>query len=187
MKRSSVITLVVIALIAVGAGAWLLVGREPAPAAGGPVALDTPLPSIVGQTLDGSTLDSADFRGRPTVINAWATWCLPCQQEQPALVRLAERYGSKVRFVGINFRDDDLPAARRWVDETYHVPYPSYYDLPGRTAHLLKYPVSGIPDTYIADASGVIRWAIYGRLDEAELAGVIDQVLAEQASGSPSA
>jgi len=176
-----------VAVIVAGAGIWLLVGHRPTTTVTGPVAVETPLPSIVGKTLDGSMLDSADFRGRPTVINAWATWCAPCEQEQPALVRLAERYGSKVRFVGINYRDDDLAGARRWVDLTYHVPYPSFYDLSGRTAHLLKYPASGIPDTYVADGSGVIRWVIYGRLDEQELAGVVDQVLAAQASGSPSA
>jgi len=186
MKRSSIATLAVTAVVLAGAGAWFVIDRQPVTAVSGPVALDRPLPSIVGQTLDGATLNSADFRGTPTVINAWATWCTPCETEQPTLVKLARRYGSRVRFVGINFRDDNLAGARRWVDQQYHVPYPSYYDPSGRTAHLLKYPISGIPDTYIVDASGVIRWAIYGRLDEQELAGVIDKVLAAQASGSPS-
>ena len=184
MKRSTIVTLAVTAVVIAGTGTWIVVGREPATTVGGPVALDTPLPSIVGQTLDGSTLDSADFRGRPTVINAWATWCAPCQQEQPALVRLAQRYGSRVRFVGINYNDTDRVGAQRWLVK-YHVPYPSYYDSSGRTAHLLKYPL-GIPDTYVVDGSGVIRWAIYGELNEQELAGVIDKVLAAQGSGAPS-
>ena len=185
MKRSTIVALAVTAVVAAGAGAWIFIGRQPVSAVGGPIAMDTPLPSIVGRTLTGSALDSADFRGRPTVINAWATWCAPCRQEQPALVRLAQHYGAAVRFVGINYRDDDLAGARRWVDQLYHVPYPSYYDASGRTAHLLKYPLSGIPITYVVDASGVIRWAIYGRTDEQELGGVIDRVLAAQASGSP--
>lgn len=177
--------LVSIAVVAIGAGIWLVVGREPTPERGAPVEMNTPLPSIVGEALDGSTLDSADFRGRPTVINAWATWCGPCEREQPALVRLAQRYGTRVRFVGINYNDDDRAGAVRWL-ERYHVPYPSYYDASGRTAHLLKYPL-GIPDTYVADASGVIRWAIYGELDEQRLASAIDEVLAAQASAAPSA
>jgi thiol-disulfide isomerase/thioredoxin len=184
MKRSTIVTLAVAVVIA-GVGTWLVVDRQPVTNVTGPIAMNTPLPSIVGQTLDGKPLDSADFRGRPTVINAWATWCTPCQSELPALVNLANQYGSRVRFVGINYRDDNLAEAKRWVGTLYHVPYPSFYDPSGRTAHLLKYP-AGIPDTYIADSSGVIRWAIYGLLNQQELQGVIDQVLAAQASGSPS-
>ncbi len=176
----------IVVAVAVGAAAvvWAFVGHESGPV-DGPVAMNSPLPSIVGTTLDGSTLDFATFRGRPTVINAWATWCGPCQQEQPALVNLAKKYGSQVRFVGIDF-NDDAAAARRWVGAQYHVPYPSFFDPSGRTAHQLKYPL-GLPDTFVVDANGVIRWAIYGRTDEDELGGVIDRVLADQASGSPSA
>jgi thiol-disulfide isomerase/thioredoxin len=185
MRGSRLAVVIVAAVVVLGAVAWAFVGREKPAQVGGPVAMNTPLPSIVGTTLDGSTLDSASFRGRPTVINAWATWCAPCQQEQPALVSLAKRYGSRVRFVGIDFNDDEA-AARRWVSTQYHVPYPSYSDPSGRTAHLLKYPL-GLPDTFVVDADGVIRWAIYGRTDAEELGGVIDQVLAAQASASPSA
>ena len=186
MKRSTIVVLCVVAAVAVAGGIWLVVGGKPVTTEpGSPVAMNSPLPSIVGKTLDGSTLDSAGFRGRPTVINAWATWCGPCETEQPALVRLARRYGSRVRFVGINFNDDDLAAARRWVGPQYHVPYPSYYDPSGRTAHLLKYRL-GIPDTYVVDGSGTIRWAFYGIFNEQKLAGAIDDVLAAQASGSPS-
>jgi thiol-disulfide isomerase/thioredoxin len=185
MRGSRLVVVVVAVVVGMGAIVWGFVGREAPAQVGGPVAMSTPLPSIVGTTLDGTTLDSATFRGRPTVINAWATWCGPCQQEQPALVRLAKRYGSRVRFVGIDFNDDQA-AAKRWVGPQYHVPYPSYFDPSGRTAHLLKYPL-GLPDTYVVDANGVIRWAIYGRTDEDELGGVIDQVLAAQASASPSA
>ena len=184
MKRSTLLTLAAAALAIAAAGTWLVVGRQPVAAVGRPVALNTPLPSIIGRTLAGAAFDSADFRGRPTVINAWATWCTPCQREQPALVSLALRYGSRVRFVGIDFRDD-AAAARRWVKQQFHVPYPSLFDPSGRTAHLLKYPL-GLPDTYVVDGSGVIRWAIYGQLDERELAGAIDQVLAGEPGGSPS-
>jgi thiol-disulfide isomerase/thioredoxin len=172
-------------VVVIGAVVWVVVGRQHPTQVSGPIAMNTPLPSLVGTTLDGAALDSATFRGRPTVINAWATWCGPCEQEQPALVSLAKRYGARVRFVGIDF-NDDAAAARRWVGPQYHVPYPSLSDPSGRTAHLLKYPL-GLPDTFVVDADGVIRWAIYGRTDEEELSGVIDQVLAAQASASPSA
>jgi thiol-disulfide isomerase/thioredoxin len=185
MKKSTLAAITVVSLVVAVSVAWLLVGRQPAPALGVPVALDRPLPSIVGPGLDGSTLDSASFRGRPTVINAWATWCVPCQQEQPALVRLATRYGSSVRFVGINYRDDDLAGAKSWLVK-YHVPYPSYYDPSGRSAQLLKFPLTGIPITFVVDGAGVIRWALYGELGEQELAGAIDKVLAAAPSATPS-
>jgi cytochrome c biogenesis protein CcmG/thiol:disulfide interchange protein DsbE len=90
------------------------------------------------------------------------------------LGELSRRYGDDVRFVGINYQDD-RDAARGWVRE-YGVTYPSLYDRRGRTAVDLGYPF--IPDTYVVDRDGVIRWAVFGATDEGELSRLIDDVLA---------
>jgi DsbE subfamily thiol:disulfide oxidoreductase len=137
---------------------------------------DRPLPALTGETLEGDDLDAASYAdGDVLVINVWADWCTPCRVEQPSLVRLAERYeGDGVRFLGINYQDD-RDAARAWIRE-FDVPYPSLFDPAGRSAADLGFPA--LPDTYVVDRDGTIRWVIYGAFDERELTRMIDDVLA---------
>lgn len=142
----------------------------------GVAEMDRPLPRLVGETLDGDELDAADYGdGSVLVINVWANSCEPCREEQPMLVDLADRYEDDgVRFLGINYQDDrDL--ARSWVGE-FDVPYPSLFDPSGRTAAQLGYPA--LPDTYVVDREGTIRWVVFGATNGQELAGLIDDVLA---------
>lgn len=137
---------------------------------------DAPLPRLAGETVDGDTLDAESYAdGSVLVINVWADWCAPCRREQPQLVRLADRFeGEGVRFLGINYQDD-RDAAQAWIEE-FGVPYPSLFDPSGRSAVELGFPA--LPDTYVVDRGGTIRWAVYGETDERELAGLIDDVLA---------
>jgi thiol-disulfide isomerase/thioredoxin len=142
----------------------------------GVAEMDRPLPRLVGETLDGTKLDAATHAGGEVlVINVWAHDCAPCRAEQPELVGLASRYADDgVRFLGINY-DDDLDAAKAWVRE-FDVPYPSLFDPSGRTAAQLGYPA--LPDTYVVDRQGTIRWVVFGATDGPQLAGLIDDVLA---------
>jgi thiol-disulfide isomerase/thioredoxin len=139
---------------------------------------DRPLPRLIGETLDGDRIHAGTYAdGDVLVINVWATNCPPCRREQPELVGLADRYADRgVRFLGINYFDD-RDAARAW-QESYGVPYPSLYDPSGRTAASLGYPF--LPDTYVVDPEGTIRWVVFGETDERELAGLIDHVLTER-------
>lgn len=139
---------------------------------------DRPLPRLMGETLDGDPIHAARYAdGDVLVINVWATNCPPCRREQPELVALAERYADRgVRFLGINYFDD-RDAARAW-EESYGVPYPSLYDPSGRTAASLGYPF--LPDTYVVDPGGTIRWVVFGQTDARELRGLIDHVLTER-------
>jgi DsbE subfamily thiol:disulfide oxidoreductase len=137
---------------------------------------DAPLPRLAGETVDGDHLDAESYAdGSVLVINVWADWCAPCRREQPQLVRLADRYEDEgVRFLGINYQDD-RDAANAWIEE-FGVPYPSLFDPSGRSAADLGFPA--LPDTYVVDRGGTIRWVVYGETDERELAGLIDDVLA---------
>jgi DsbE subfamily thiol:disulfide oxidoreductase len=177
--RKLIFAAVLAAAVAGGAYALIASGSEGAAAAGGPVATSTPLPALKGESVSGGSVDLADFRGDVTVVNVWATWCGPCRAEQPALVRLSRRYADKgVRFVGLNYQDNQA-AAQAWIDE-FHVPYDSLLDEQGRYADDLGFPY--LPDTYVVDADGTIRWVIYGETNERELSDLIDEVLATQAS-----
>ncbi len=126
----------------------------------GPIALDSPMPSLTGASLNGKPMTSDGFRGHVTVINAWATWCGPCRHDQPILAQLARRYGSRVRFVGIDYRDDRAQALHFWNDE-FGVPYPSYFDPSGKFAAPLRFPF--LPVIYVVDAGGTIRRKLLGR------------------------
>jgi DsbE subfamily thiol:disulfide oxidoreductase len=147
-------------------------GEQPA----GVARKDDPLPSLSGVTLDGAPIDAGEYgEGRILVINVWADWCDPCRREQPLLVDLAERYEAQgVRFLGINYQDD-RDAARAWV-EGFDVPYPSLFDPWGRSAAHLGFPA--LPDTYIVDRDGKIRWVVFGETNDEELSGLIEDVLA---------
>lgn len=137
---------------------------------------DEHLPSLSGETLDGERIDAGAYGdNRILVINVWADWCDPCRREQPLLVDLAERYEDEgVRFLGINYQDD-RDAARAWVKQ-FDVPYPSLFDPAGRTAADLGYPA--LPDTYVVDRGGTIRWVVFGETNDEQLSRLIDDVLA---------
>jgi DsbE subfamily thiol:disulfide oxidoreductase len=168
--------------VALGLGALavvLVVAAWPSPDdQAGPVAMSTPLPRMTGESLDGDAIDTDELRGDVAVINVWATWCDPCRREQPMLVSLSEAYSERgVRFMGLNYQDD-VEAARQFVKE-FGVPYPSLVDERGAWADDLGFPY--LPDTYVVDPGGTIRWAIYGETSAEELSGLIDQVLADPA------
>jgi thiol-disulfide isomerase/thioredoxin len=173
---------VLVALVAL-AGCTRTAGGGSSSEAGTSVrAVDEPLPTLSGQSLDGHDLSSADYAGKVLVVNAWASWCEPCILEQPQLVQVAKRYASRgVQFLGLDHMDQDA-AAKAWV-ESYHVPYPSIADPTGKFAASLDYV--GLPDTYVVDRTGTIRYAIGpGATSANQLSGVLDQVLADQTSAS---
>src|SRR5213593_3392287 len=138
-------------------------------------SVQEPLPTLSGAGVDEASVSSQSFAGKVLVVNAWATWCRPCQQEQPDLVQLADRFARQgVAFMGINHQDDQASAAN-WI-RTYHVPYPSIYDPSGKMAQTLTYV--GLPDTYVVDRTGTIRYIVNGPTNASQLAGLIDDVLA---------
>lgn len=138
--------------------------------------VDEPLPVLAGEDLDGRAISSEDFRGDVLVVNVWGSWCGPCEQEQPELVRVAASYEDRgVSFMGINYADQ-VAAAREFV-RRFEVPYPSLVDEAGKTAAQLEYV--GLPDTYLVDADGTMRVVISGPTGETQLSALLDEMLAE--------
>jgi thiol-disulfide isomerase/thioredoxin len=185
MTGSRAVYLALALALALAAGA-LIVGGNGTKVATDPVAgvlvRDDPMPVVAGVSLAGGTTSSQDFAGKLLVVNAWATWCGPCGKEQPALVRVASDYRDRgVRFMGI-MQTDDPAAGRSWLLD-HHVPYPSVDDQAGEFAGDLGY--IGLPNTFIVDSSGVIRFQIAGPTTEAQLSELLDRVL--EPSASPSA
>ena len=147
------------------------------------VAESKPFPHLAGATVAGGNYDTSRLAGKPFVLNVWATWCGPCAREQPALRLLQQHYGVRVGFLGINYRDD-ASAAKAWLEQ-FGVTYPSLSDPSGRYAKDLGFP--GLPDTYVVDATGTIRFAIFGETNGTQLGGLVDRLLVVQASATASA
>ena len=141
----------------------------------GAKSVSLPAPALAGDTVQGGHAALSDLRGSVVVVNFWATWCAPCRREQPDLVQLANDYHDRgVEFLGVSERDDTAKA-RAWVKE-FHVPYPSIVDESGAWAD--DFAFFGLPDTYVIDRSGSIRWTVFGQTDAAQLKRLIERVLA---------
>ncbi|WP_277052307.1 DsbE family thiol:disulfide interchange protein [Zestomonas thermotolerans] len=114
------------------------------------------LPSVQ----DERTLTQDDLKGRPALLNVWATWCVACRVEHPVLNKLAEQ---GVRILGVNYKDDNA-AARKWLEE-FHDPYQlNINDAQGSLG--LDLGVYGAPETFLIDAQGIIRHKYVGVIDQ---------------------
>jgi cytochrome c biogenesis protein CcmG, thiol:disulfide interchange protein DsbE len=117
-------------------------------------------------------LSSADLKGRVTVVNVFASWCLPCRAEHPVLSRLAREQG--VTLVAINWKDAP-EAGRAWLAELGDPFERVGSDPSGRAG--IDWGVYGVPETYIVDPAGRIRYKHVGPLREEDIASVIAPVL----------
>lgn len=111
-----------------------------------------PAPDFTLPLFNGGTLTLRSLRGKPVVLNFWASWCVPCREETPLLVRLHKRYGSRIVFVGVNVEDEDADA-RRFL-ASYHVDYPAVRSSDEST--IVAYKIVGLPTTVFVGVDGVI-------------------------------
>jgi cytochrome c biogenesis protein CcmG, thiol:disulfide interchange protein DsbE len=128
-------------------------------------------PDFSLQTFDGTSVHLADFRGKTVVVNFWASWCVPCKDEQPTLEAASKRYdSSKVTFVGVNMQDTREDALG-FLNQ-YHVTYPVVVDPDGKV--YINYGVVGVPETYVIDPNGRIQRKLVGPVDESQLTASLE-------------
>jgi len=108
---------------------------------------------------DAGSLDGAALKGQPYLLNVWASWCAPCLQEHPVLVELARR--KVIRIVGINYKDRPEDA-RAWLARHGNPFAEIVADREGRAA--IDFGVYGVPETFLVDGQGVIRFKHIGAL-----------------------
>lgn len=115
-------------------------------------------PDFTLTLMDGSTFSISAQRGKAVVLNFWASWCPPCEEEAPDLQAVWEEYGDRgVAFVGIAYKDEE--AAVRDFLTRHGITYPVGLDLTGRIAGL--YGITGVPETFVLDTEGrVVRFYI---------------------------
>jgi len=121
---------------------------------------ETNLPPLAGLERDGAPvpgIDAASFKGNVSVVNVWASWCVPCHDEAPLLLQLAQ--DRRVRVVGINYKDDP-GNARRFLGR-YGDPFAAAgADQNGRAA--IEWGVYGVPETFVVGRDGRIAYKLVG-------------------------
>src|SRR4051812_28922719 len=146
---------------------WRLTHRPKPPVIGGPA------PNFVAKSIDGGSFDLSSVRGKPVVINFWASWCGPCKTEAAALERQFQRYRSKgVVFLGIDYNDVSTDA-RRFLAR-HGVTYPTLLDGSGAIGD--RYGLSGVPETYFIDRNGhIVGEHILGPITQSNWAEAFDR------------
>jgi thiol-disulfide isomerase/thioredoxin len=134
-------------------------------------------PEVSGTSLTGQRLRLSAYRGDIVVLNFWGSWCTPCRAEAPSLGTLSRQlYGSGVRFVGVDIRDE--PDSALAFMHTFRVGYPSFNDPNDEIALDFRGTVTpaAIPTTLVIDRSGQIAARIVGGVTYAGLKSVIFSV-----------
>jgi cytochrome c biogenesis protein CcmG/thiol:disulfide interchange protein DsbE len=151
-----------------------LIGR-PAP--------NTVLPPIAGLVRDGAAvpgLDPANFKGAVTILNVWASWCIPCHDEAPLLLQLAQ--DKRIRLVGFNYKDDP-DNARRFLGR-YGDPFSAAGSDPKGTAGI-EWGVYGVPETFVIGRDGRVAFKLVGPIVPANLRSLLlPQIEKALAAGS---
>jgi len=170
-RRRLVVLLPLLAFLALAALFLYRLGsgdpsKLPSALIGRPVP-DTPLPPIAGLLRDGATvpgIDSADFKGAVTLLNVWASWCVPCHDEAPLLMTLAA--DKRIRIAGINYKDQP-DNARRFIGR-YGNPFVAVgADGQGRAS--IDWGVYGVPETFVIGRDGRIAYKLIGPITPGNL------------------
>jgi cytochrome c biogenesis protein CcmG/thiol:disulfide interchange protein DsbE len=166
-KRRWVLALPLLIFAALAALFWFRLGADPAKlpsALIGRAAPQTTLPALEGLTDSGAPvpgLDPAAFKGKVSLVNVWASWCVPCHEEAPLLTELGK--DKRLQLVGINYKDAP-DNARRFLGR-YGNPFGIVgVDGSGRAA--IEWGVYGVPETFIVGRDGRIAYKMVGGITQ---------------------
>lgn len=140
--------------------------------------LDQPMPDLVLESLfpEGDDLRTADLKGEPYVLNVWAEWCGPCKIEHPQLQAMA---GRGIAVYGIDYKDRP-ERARAFLAERGNPFTAVGFDNDGRTG--IELGIFGVPETFVVDGEGFIRYRHAGPLSVAHLEQALLPLLANLAA-----
>jgi cytochrome c biogenesis protein CcmG, thiol:disulfide interchange protein DsbE len=131
-----------------------------------------PAPALPRQVLSAPRVDLASLRGKPALVNFWASWCGPCRQEAPELERFAKAIGGSASLVGVDW-NDGAANARGFIARN-HWSYPVLRDSSGDVGN--AYGLSGLPMTFVLDSSGDIVETLRGPQSVAGLRQALSSV-----------
>lgn len=142
----------------------------------GPVGIGDRSPNFTLTTFDGKQISLSSLKGKVVLINFWASWCKPCEQEAAELEAAWQAYqgSDKVMFLGVDYVDTE-PEARAYLQK-YKISYPNGPDLGTRISQAFR--IRGVPETYIVDQNGIIQFVQIGPFrSSSQIQSVIDSLL----------
>jgi cytochrome c biogenesis protein CcmG/thiol:disulfide interchange protein DsbE len=143
----------------------------------------TPLPPIPELARDGKPIpgiENADFKGAVTLINVWASWCVPCHDEAPLLMKMAQ--DKRIRLVGINYKDAP-ENARRFIGRHGNPFVAVGVDASGRAS--IDWGVYGVPENFVVGRDGRIAFKLVGPITQANLEGTLMPQLEKALAAKP--
>lgn len=144
----------------------------------GPVGVGAAIPDFSLTTFDGQTIDTLDRRGEILVINFWASWCKPCEQEAAELEAAHRQLQDEgVLFLGVNYVDTEREALAYL--ERFDITYPNGPDLGTRISQAFR--IRGVPETYIVNPEGRLTYVKIGPFES------LDEILSAVDTARPSA
>ncbi len=142
----------------------------------GSIAIGDPVPNFSLTTFDQQQLSTSQFAGKVVLVNFWASWCKPCEQEAAELEEAYQHYkpGGEVVFIGLTYVDTE-PNSLAYLQK-YGITYPNGPDLATKTSQMFR--VRGVPETFIIDRKGRLAYFKAGPFSSTdEIIGVVDGIL----------
>jgi cytochrome c biogenesis protein CcmG, thiol:disulfide interchange protein DsbE len=175
MERRWVRYAVAVLAFGVVAGVWHYGTRQSGGIA--PAGERRVMPELVMTQLDGGTWRMAEHRGQVVLVNYWATWCGPCWEETPGLVRLSRELGPEgLAVVGVSIDEGGREKVKKFVDD-FGVTYPVV--LPERMAHV-EFGLEGVPTTILVDKQGRVAKSYVGAVRQRDFETDVRVLLAER-------
>jgi peroxiredoxin len=177
-----------IAVAAVLGGVWVLASRVRQPTDGVVgTGLETAprkgfsAPDFSLNTLDGATVRLSDLRGRPVLINFWASWCGPCRVEMPHIQAAYEDHADDGLVVlGVD-QSEPVTTVARFADE-FGLTFPIPLDTDGKVS--AAYQARGLPTSFFIDVDGVIRDTFTGPMSAGHIESMLEGILPDRPAGS---
>ncbi|HZU06784.1 MAG TPA: TlpA disulfide reductase family protein [Chloroflexota bacterium] len=138
--------------------------------------LGSPAPDFALQNVDGTTVRLSELRGKPVVVNFWATWCAPCREEMPAMQEVYEQYRDRGLVILAVNMEEDVRLVRRWIEQGGFT-FTFLLDSEGELVK--RYNVTAAPTSYFIGRDGVIRDLKLGALSRSEMQAKVEKLLAE--------
>ncbi len=169
--RWEFIAIYVVVILFVGLLAWRLMDVNAT------VQKGQVVPDFTLTTFEGEQINTQDLRGKVVLVNVWASWCVPCENEAGYLEQAWQYYqdNGKVVFLGVNWKDVE-PKAHEYMDK-FAVSYTNGPDYSERIGRIFR--VTGVPETYIIDQEGRLAFILRGEFTSyEEIRAAIDPLLA---------
>jgi peroxiredoxin len=138
-------------------------------------------PSYAARNIKGDSVSLALLRGKPVLLNVWATWCLPCKEEIPYLESLYAKHAAQgLQIVGVSIDARGDEAKIESFARDFRMTYPIWRDPDERVN--ARFLALGVPSTYLIDRDGVLRWKHLGTLrpTSAGFQAALEEVLREK-------